>query len=125
MIARNIALVVAGFLLVTACAASQVVARQEALLNVGQGQIPNDTGSDGATTMTIEECKELGGKALKVVFAKGDSFGDRKPGSRTGSNSSASSSTPSIRRSRKCHWSSRSSTNARRPTRPVSISPLR
>ena len=28
--------------------------------------------------MTIEECKELGGKALKVVFAKGDSFGDRQ-----------------------------------------------
>ena len=78
MIARNIALVVAGFLLVTACTAHQAVARQEALLNVGQGQIPNDTGSDGATTMTIEECKELGGKALKVVFAKGDSFGDRQ-----------------------------------------------
>ena len=78
MIARNIALVVAGFLLVTACAAHEAAARQEALLNVGQGQIPNDTGSDGATTMTIEECKELGGKALKVVFAKGDSFGDRQ-----------------------------------------------
>ena len=62
----------------TACAAHEAAARQEALLNVGQGQIPNDTGSDGATTMTIEECKELGGKALKVVFAKGDSFGDRQ-----------------------------------------------
>ncbi len=78
MIARNIALVVAGFLLATACAAREAAARQEALLNVGQGQIPNDTGGDGATTMTIEECKELGGKALKVVFAKGDSFGDRQ-----------------------------------------------
>jgi hypothetical protein len=78
MIARNIALVVAGFLLVTACTANEAAARQEALLNVGQGQMPNDTGSDGATTMTIEECKELGGKALKVVFAKGDSFGDRQ-----------------------------------------------
>ena len=78
MIARNIALVVAGFLLATACAASQAIARQEALLNVSQSQIPNDTGGDGATTMTIEECKELGAKALKVVFAKGDSFGDRQ-----------------------------------------------
>ncbi len=78
MIARNFALLIAGFVLVTACAANQAAARQEALLNVGQGQIPNDTGSDGATTMTIEECKELGGKALKVVFAKGDSFGDRQ-----------------------------------------------
>jgi hypothetical protein len=78
MIARNIAMVVAGFLLMTACAANRAAARQEALLNVGQGQIPNDTGSDGATTMTIVDCKELGGKALKVVFAKDDSFGDRQ-----------------------------------------------
>ncbi len=78
MIARNIALAAAGFLLLTACTAHEAAARQEALLNVGQGQIPNDTGSDGATTMTIEECKELGGKALKVVYAKGDSFGDRQ-----------------------------------------------
>jgi hypothetical protein len=78
MIARNTAVVVGGFLLATACAAHQVLARQESLLNVSQGQIPNDTGSDGATTMTIKECKELGGKALKVVFAKGDSFGDRQ-----------------------------------------------
>jgi hypothetical protein len=78
MIARNTALVVAGFLLVTACVAQEAAARQESLLNVSQGQIPNDTGSDGGTAMTIEECKELGGKALKVVFAKGDSFGDRQ-----------------------------------------------
>ena len=55
MIARNIALAVAGFLLLTACAAQDAAAREEALLNVGQGQIPNDTGSDGATTMTIED----------------------------------------------------------------------
>jgi hypothetical protein len=74
---RNIVLVI-GFLLATACTAREAFARREALLNVGQGQIPNDTGGDGGTTMTIEECKELGGKALKVVFAKGDSFGDRQ-----------------------------------------------
>ena len=77
MNARNILLLVGGLLLIT-CAGSTAAARQEALLNVGQGQIPNDTGSDGATTMTIDDCKELGGKALKVVFAKGDSFGDRQ-----------------------------------------------
>jgi hypothetical protein len=78
MFARNMNLVLAGCLVATACNAGSAIARQEALLNVSQGQIPNDTGGDGATTMTIEECKELGGKALKVVLAKGDSFGDRQ-----------------------------------------------
>jgi hypothetical protein len=78
MIARNIVLVVAGFLLITACAAKEATARQVALLAPSLGQIPNDTGSDGGTTMTIEDSKELGGKALKVVFAKGDSVGDRQ-----------------------------------------------
>ena len=48
-----------------------------ALLSVSKGQIPNDTGSDGQTKMTIERSTELGGPALKVVFAAGDSFGDR------------------------------------------------
>ena len=76
---RNNALVAVGVFLATAFAVNEVVARQEALLNVGQGQIPNDTASDGATTMTIEQCKELGGKALKVVLAKGDSFGVHQP----------------------------------------------
>ena len=47
------------------------------LLNVTQGQVPNDTGSDGGTKMTIEAAKVWEGKALKVVFAAGDSFGDR------------------------------------------------
>ena len=68
----------AGALVVVSLAAgAAAAARQEALLNVEQGQIPNDTGSDGATKMTIEESRELGGKALKVVFASGDSLGDR------------------------------------------------
>src|SRR5207244_9017150 len=48
------------------------------LLNVSKGQIPNDTGSDGQTKMSIEKPAELGGDALKVVFASGDSFGDRQ-----------------------------------------------
>jgi len=41
---------IAAVLLLTTCAANPVVAREVALLDVGQGQIPNDTGSDGATT---------------------------------------------------------------------------
>ena len=52
-------------------------ARQEALLNVTAGQMPTDTASDGATRLTLEENAELGGKALKVVYVPGDSFGDR------------------------------------------------
>jgi len=55
----------------------QASARDAALLDVSEGQIPNDTGSDGKTVFTIEEQADLGGPALKVVFAPGDSFGDR------------------------------------------------
>jgi hypothetical protein len=58
-------------------AATDAWARKEPLLNVSQGQLPTDTGSDGATKFAIEENKELGGPALKVVFAAGDSVGDR------------------------------------------------
>ncbi|MBS0202745.1 MAG: hypothetical protein JSS49_07580 [Planctomycetes bacterium] len=47
------------------------------LISPSKGQIPNDTGSDGKTKMTIVKLTELGGDALKVVFAPGDSFGDR------------------------------------------------
>lgn len=59
------------------CIAGQSGMRQAALLDVSQGQVPNDTGSDGATVLTIVDSKDLGGKALKVVYASGDSFGDR------------------------------------------------
>ncbi|MBY0528513.1 MAG: hypothetical protein K2R98_34300 [Gemmataceae bacterium] len=45
------------------------------LLNFGKGQIPSDTGLDDKTTPEIVDSKELGGKALKVAFAAGDSFG--------------------------------------------------
>ncbi|MDB5342064.1 MAG: hypothetical protein JWP89_441 [Schlesneria sp.] len=47
------------------------------LLSPSKGQVPNDTGSDGQTKMTVEKSAEIGGNALKVVFAAGDSFGDR------------------------------------------------
>ena len=51
--------------------------RREALLAVSQGQVPSDTGSDGKTLLSLVELPRLGGTALKVVFAPGDSFGDR------------------------------------------------
>jgi hypothetical protein len=46
------------------------------LVNVSEGELPADTGTDKTTT-TIDEFKELGGKALKVSFEKNDSFGGR------------------------------------------------
>lgn len=52
-------------------------AQTVALLDVSQGQLPSDTGSDGATTFALENQKELGGRALKIIFAPGDSAGDR------------------------------------------------
>lgn len=52
-------------------------ARKEALLNFTKGQLPTDTASDGATKFAIEDCRELGGPALKIIFAAGDSIGDR------------------------------------------------
>ena len=65
----------AGLVLVLAGPAA---ARKEALLDVSKGQIPNDTGSDGQTKLSLENCPELGGPALKVVFAASDSCGDRQ-----------------------------------------------
>ena len=53
------------------------------LLNVGKGQVPSDTGQDDKTRPEIVEgVKELGGKALKVAFAPGDSFGGRVGGNK-------------------------------------------
>ena len=48
------------------------------LLDVGKGQVPSDTGMDDKTRPEIvTDIKELGSKALKVAFAKGDSFGGK------------------------------------------------
>jgi hypothetical protein len=54
------------------------------LLNVSKGQLPADTGMDDKTKPEIvDDFKELGGgKALKVPFATGDSFGGRVGGNR-------------------------------------------
>jgi len=50
--------------------------RRVPLLNVSQGQLPNDTASENETKLTIGVAPpQLGGKALKVVYAAGDSFG--------------------------------------------------
>jgi hypothetical protein len=69
---------VAGLLVLVAMAwTGEAWARKDALLDVTGGQIPDDTGSDGATKMTIDDNAQLGGKALKVIFAPGDSFGVR------------------------------------------------
>jgi hypothetical protein len=71
-------LVLLGLLLAVFPAYSQVTpSNPAALLSPSKGQIPNDTGSDGKSTLTIDKSSELGGDALKVVFAPGDSFGDR------------------------------------------------
>ena len=45
-----------------------------ALVQPSRGQLPNDTGTV-ETKLSLEERPELGGKALKVVFAGSDSFG--------------------------------------------------
>ncbi|MFO1041102.1 MAG: hypothetical protein U0941_04905 [Planctomycetaceae bacterium] len=67
-------------LLLVSHAYGQDSARQGSvpLISPSKGQIPNDTGSDGQSKLTIEKQADLGpNPALKVVFAPGDSFGDR------------------------------------------------
>jgi len=70
-------LALTGLVLTLSSAGGQAPPQKELLVNVGQGQIPGDTGLDDKTVMEIVESKELGGKALKVPFAAGDSFGIR------------------------------------------------
>jgi hypothetical protein len=56
----------------------QAPAEKVVLLNVTRGQLPSDTGMDDKTHPEIvENFPDLGGKALKVPFAAGDSFGGR------------------------------------------------
>jgi hypothetical protein len=74
-----LALVIGSLALGTTTSPGQAPSQKLVLLNVGKGQIPPDTGQDDKTKMEIvENYKELGGgKALKVPFASGDSFGIR------------------------------------------------
>jgi hypothetical protein len=68
----------AALIAATASSPGQAPASKAYLLNVGKGQTFNDIGSDDKTKLElIEDFKELGGKALKVAFFKGDSVGDR------------------------------------------------
>jgi len=57
--------------------AEPAVPLNTALLSPSKGQIPNDTGSDGLTKLTLEKSQDFAGTPLKVVFAAGDSFGDK------------------------------------------------
>jgi hypothetical protein len=65
-------------LLAGSCIAFAQDSAKTILLNVRGGQLPPDTGLENKTRPEIvEDVKELGGKALKVVFAPDDSFGTR------------------------------------------------
>jgi hypothetical protein len=57
--------------------AGQEPATKAYLLNVSKGQVFSEIGSDDKTRPEPVEAKDLGGKALKVVFFSGDSVGDR------------------------------------------------
>lgn len=59
---------------------------QVKLLDVSGGQLPNDTGQDDKTLLSIIDYPELGGKALEVVYAPGDSFGNSRAGESNWSN---------------------------------------
>ena len=52
----------------------------EKLLDVAGGRTPNDTASDGNTKFSFLDNADLGGKALKVDLAEGDSFGNKGTG---------------------------------------------
>lgn len=57
---------------------AQTPAGKAILLNVSKNQLPSDTGMDDKTHPEIvNDFAELGGKALKIPFAPGDSFGGR------------------------------------------------
>ncbi len=68
----------AGLIAATASSPAQAPGAKAFLLNVGKGQTFNDIGSDDKTRPElVESFMELGGKAVKVAFFKGDSVGDR------------------------------------------------
>lgn len=70
-------LTAAGLLMAAASAHDQGPASKAYLLNVGKGQTFNSIGSDDRTKPeVVDDFKDLGGKAIKVTFFKGDSVGD-------------------------------------------------
>jgi hypothetical protein len=73
-----LALLGGAALLAVAPSRGQPPAPKLVLLNVSKGQLPSDTGMDDKTHPEIVDgVKELDGKAMKVAFAKGDSFGGK------------------------------------------------
>src|SRR5262245_42692305 len=75
------ALVALGCLVLGLAASSgQAPAAKVFLLEVSKGQLPTDTGMDDKTVPETVDSKELGGKAMKVAFAPGDSIGVRPGG---------------------------------------------
>jgi len=79
MPARLARLLIACAALISTFGPREAAAREEPLLAVSQGQSFNETGRDVLTTYAIVDCPELGGKAVKVVFASGDSAGVKSP----------------------------------------------
>jgi hypothetical protein len=66
-----------GLLVITLATLGQPPASRAYLLNVGKGQTFNEIGSDDKTRPeVVEDFKELGRRAIKVAFFKGDSVGD-------------------------------------------------
>ena len=76
--ASLIMLAAAGLVGITAFTPAQTPASKAYLLNVSEGQTFTAIGSEDKTKPElIDDFTELGGKALKVAFFKGDSVGDR------------------------------------------------
>jgi hypothetical protein len=70
-----------GLAVGTVSSPAQAPTQKMFLLNVSAGQLPADTALDDKTNPEIvNDVKELGGKAMKVAFAPGDSFGSRGGG---------------------------------------------
>jgi hypothetical protein len=61
-----------------ACISASAAEKSALLLDVAKGQKPNDTGTDQTKTAVVDQ-PELGGRALQVDFAAGDSFGMQSP----------------------------------------------
>ncbi len=64
-------------ILAVALSSWQGSAAKTVLVNVTEGELPPDTGTDNTVAEIVDDFKALGGKALKVSFAKNDSFGGK------------------------------------------------
>ena len=87
---------VVGLTFGIASTSAQVPGPKAFLLHVTKGQLPSDIGSDGKTKPELVMEKALGGKAMKVAFAPGDSFRAVPARTRTGSPMPAFASTLSF-----------------------------